>query len=173
MAKVGSLPLWIYEECSCQECQNHTGLQEMSRTRFDKEAFQEEWEEEQYILCPPRVLGYILSEKQWAQLKVNTLKDIPKVDPNRSWDRVKLADGEKTKKVLLNLVQGHGVADTGDADNRDLIVPDIVTKKGKGLVILLYGELSTIHGPRFSTKGSRTSRCGQDIYSRDCSHRCT
>ena len=82
-----------------------------------------------------------MSDKQWVQLKVNTLKEIPKVDPDRSWDRVKLADGEKTKKVLLNLVKGHGIADTEDVNSRDLVIPDIVTRKGKGLVILLYGEL--------------------------------
>lgn len=145
VAQVGSLLLWPNEECSCQECQSHTGLQEMFRTRFDKEACQENWEEEQYWLCPPRVLGYILRDKQWAQLQVNTLQKIPKDDPNQSWDRVKLADGDKTKKIILDLVKGHEATDTGD--DSDLAVSDIVAKKGKGLVILLYGELSKINSP--------------------------
>ena len=142
VAKVGPLvPLSDSQECACLQCQNRTALKTIFRTRFDKDECQEKWEEEQYTLCPPRILGYILRDKQWAQLQVTSLREIPKEDLDHSLNRVKLADGEETKKMILNLVNGHGKADSKD-DDSGLAVDDIVAKKGKGLVILLYREIS-------------------------------
>lgn len=126
-------------ECQCLECQKVPAWNTVYRNRFDKEEHQENWEEEQYMLCPPRVLGYILHEKQWVQLQVTGLREIPKEHLDQSWDRVKLVDGEETKKMILNLVKGHGTGDSKD-DESSLVVDDIVAKKGKGLVILLYGR---------------------------------
>lgn len=141
VAKVGPLePLVDNFECACLECQKDTTYRMIFRIRFDEDESQEKWEEEQYMLCPPRILGYILSDKQWAQLLVTGLKDIPKVDLDHSWDRVKLVDGEETKQMILNLVNGHGTPNSKDEDS-GLAVDDIVAKKGKGLVILLYGEI--------------------------------
>lgn len=140
IARVGSLvPSSDNIECGCLNCRENKVLQEGYRTRFDEEKNQKDsWEEEQYMLCPPRVLGYILREKQWAQLQVTFLQDIPKHDPNNSWaSRLKLADGEKTKDMILNLVLGHGTSDS--VQNDGLEVDDIIARKGKGLVILLYG----------------------------------
>ena len=128
------------QECQCLECQGNTVWDSVYRNRFDKDAHQKVWEEEQFMLCPPRVLGYILSDKQWAQLRVTGLREIPKEGGDRSWDRVKLADGDRTKNMILDLVNGHGTSDSTDGDN-GLVVDDIVAKKGKGLVILLYGEI--------------------------------
>ncbi|KAL6714366.1 hypothetical protein ACLMJK_007789 [Lecanora helva] len=138
-AKIGSLDLLTEnQDCACIRCQNNVELNEMYRRRFDKNDGRKEWENEQYMLCPPRILGYILRDKQWAQLEVSSLQEIPSVDPNDSLDRVKLADGEQTKKMILNLVNSHTSADSKD-DDSGLTVDDIVAKKGKGLVILLYG----------------------------------
>ena len=141
VARVGPLtPIEDLLECVCVECQNHTGTQRTHRRRFDKDACQAEWEDEQYMLCPPRILGYVLRDKQWAQLQVTSLEAIPKEDPDHSWDRVKLPDGDDTKKMILNLVNGHRIAESKDDDSA-LMVDDIVAKKGKGLVILLYGKM--------------------------------
>ena len=128
------------DECQCLECQRSVVWDTVYRNRFDKEPHQQEWEAEQYMLSPPRVLGYILHDKAWAQLQVTGLQDIPKQHLDHSWDRVKLADGEETKKMILNLVKGHGTADAND-DESNLVVDDIVAKKGKGLVMLLYGRI--------------------------------
>ncbi|KAL8692665.1 MAG: hypothetical protein Q9218_002365 [Villophora microphyllina] len=139
VATVGSLDLITEsQECMCRECQNVSAWHNVKRARFDEDAHQEDWEEEQFMLCPPRVLGYIFSDKQWAQLQVTLLRDIPKHGVADSWNRVKLADGEETKQMILNLVEGHGTANSKD-DDSGLVVDDIVAKKGKGLVILLYG----------------------------------
>ena len=139
-ANIGSLvPDTDASECRCPDCRENEGLRAEYRTRFDEEASQRgEWEDEQYILCPPRVLGYVLREKQWAQLQVTSLKSIPEKDSNNSWsDRLVLADGDKTKKMILELVMGHGTNALNVGDG--LEVDDIIAKKGKGLVILLYG----------------------------------
>ena len=132
-------------ECTCLECRENRGLRARYRTRFDEEANQKDsWEEEQYMLCPPRVLGYSLRDKQWAQLQVTSLRGIPKEDPSNSWsERIKLPDGEETKTMLLNLVNGHGKTDS--VSGKDILeVDDIVANKGKGLVILLYGLTSNL-----------------------------
>ena len=140
-ARVGLLvPLPDNRNCACIQCQNNTGLKEIYRSKFDKEAYQEDWQEEQYTPCPPRILGYILRDKQWAQLEVNSLREITKEDLKHSLNRVKLADGEKTKTMILNLVNSHTAVDSQE-DDSGLTVDDIVVKKGKGLVILLYGEI--------------------------------
>ena len=137
-ANVGPLTPVEGSACGCIECQEHPTMGKIYRSQFDKVGPQKEWEDEQYILCPPRVLGCILRHKQWAQLQVTSLRSIPKVDRGDSWARVKLADGEETKKMILNLVRSHGMADSKD-DDSGLRVDDIVAEKGKGLVILLYG----------------------------------
>lgn len=140
VAYVGSLtPENDYTECVCADCRQNEGLKARYRTRFDEEAHQKgKWEDEQYLICPPRVLGYLLRDKQWAQLQVSVLRNIPDNDPTNSWvTRLKLADGDETKNMILDLVKGHGTSDLSRDDG--LEVDDIIARKGKGLVILLYG----------------------------------
>lgn len=150
-AQVGSLtPNNDHAECACSECRENEGLRARYRTRFDEETSQiDKWEEEQFMLCPARVLGYILRDKQWAQLQVTLLQEIQK-DPSNPWtSRLKLADGEETKNMILDLVNGHGT--NGPTREEDgLEVDDIVKGKGKGLVILLYGLTPQLHTGRLS-----------------------
>ena len=57
-------PISNTAECTCTICRNNEKLKVIYRTRFDDETLQKgEWEDEQYMLCPPRVLGYVLREK--------------------------------------------------------------------------------------------------------------
>ena len=102
---------------------------------FDHKTSDMEWEDEQYLLCPPRVLGYILQDKQWAQLQVTHLKDIPHNDTEDAWSsRLKLANKE-TKDLLFDLVRTHTTPAKGLRDKYDALeVDDIVPGKGKGLV---------------------------------------
>ncbi|KAK6506459.1 hypothetical protein TWF506_011367 [Arthrobotrys conoides] len=132
--------------CSCSDCHRNDGLASIYRTRFDTIPAQKRdtWEDEQYILCPPRVLGYILADKQWAQLQVSLVRDIPRNDPENAWhSRLRLADNQKTKNLLFDLVRSHSSStmnNTEDADERNrLKVNDFIPGKGNGLVILLYG----------------------------------
>ena len=134
---MGGLPSGAYLHCVCSTCMGKKDVQNVFRTRFDKNG-RKEWEDEQYLLSPPRVLGYVLQRKHWAQFSVDSLKPLPKDNNREPWSRVKLWDGDKTKDMILNLVKGHGTSGSEDYDN-DLNVDDIVVNKGKGLVFLLYG----------------------------------
>ena len=81
--------------CACSDCLSNIGLAERYRTRFDdpKFALAKDWDPEQYLICPPRVLGYILQEKQWAQLQVSLLRALAPGDCTDAWNsRLKLAD---------------------------------------------------------------------------------
>ncbi|KAH7033534.1 uncharacterized protein B0I36DRAFT_321640 [Microdochium trichocladiopsis] len=141
-----------YEQtsCTCSDCKSNEELAQRYRTRFDeeKQSSASIWEDEQYLMCPPRVLGYILQEKQWAQLGVQSLQPITVGGEQDTWkSRLKLAD-ENTKHVLFDLVRSHksnsnhgGSATQNRLSDKvqGLEVDDIVPGKGKGLVILLYG----------------------------------
>lgn len=147
-SQVGSLmPNQDVNECNCEECKGNEGLASLYRSHFDlRRNVHEEWSEEQYLLCPPRVLGYILRDKQWAQLQVKFVKDIDEKGSDEAWNnRLRLADEDastpsksesKTKELLLDLVRSHSSVEEG---KRKLEVDDIIARKGKGLVILLYG----------------------------------
>ncbi|GAB1313182.1 AAA+ ATPase domain-containing protein [Madurella fahalii] len=146
--------------CACSDCINNEELARRYRIHFDdpQVAGARDWDDEQYLLCPPRVLGYILDQKQWAQLQVTLLDSLaPEEDSMDAWNsRLKLADdsgpdkrktkgkkaeAQSTKDLLFDLVRSH-VSSTAEMsnDNEDgLEVDDIIPGKGKGLVILLYG----------------------------------
>ena len=84
------------EECLCSDCQQNSGLCARYRTHFDKST-QKEWEEERYLICPPRVLGYILKDKEWAQLQVTLLSPLSQCDDDELLSRLKLADDATDK----------------------------------------------------------------------------
>lgn len=159
IARNGSLePSTDDWDCMCADCQLNDGLARKYRTSFDKAEMSKpkmHWDDEQYMLCPPRVLGYVLKDKQWAQLQVTNLRPIPLEDDKNAWnDRLRLSDDStggfkskdlSTKQLLFDLVRSHISADPSNTANPDasedklLEVDDIVPGKGKGLVILLYG----------------------------------
>lgn len=65
--------------------QRNDGLNTRYRTHFDNGKVQKKtWENDQYMLFPPRVLGHILRDKQWAQLQVTLMEDIPSDDPRNA-----------------------------------------------------------------------------------------
>lgn len=130
--------------CSCTDCRINEALAEKYRIRFDTKEAQAKttWEDDQYMLCPPRVLGYVLGHKHWAQLQVNLVRSIPPDDPNSAWhSRLHLSDDNK-KTLLHDLVRSH-ISSTSPEEKKQrdkaLEVDDIIPGKGKGLVILLYG----------------------------------
>ncbi|KAL4958493.1 P-loop containing nucleoside triphosphate hydrolase protein [Aspergillus filifer] len=127
-------------ECTCLDCRDNERLTKKYRRHFDEVKVQKKtvWEDEQYMLCPPRVLGYILKDKQWAELQVTLLTPIDQNPAENTWrDRLQLAD-DNNKEILFNLVDSH-ISTTANAEADDLQVNDIIPEKGKGLVILLYG----------------------------------
>ena len=90
--------------CSCSDCQNNDGLVKRYRTWIDepKHSQAREWEPEQYLLCPPRVLGYILQDKRWAQLQVTCLERIPPLtqqDEVELFKQLQLADDPDLERI--------------------------------------------------------------------------
>ncbi|KAJ3835210.1 AAA family ATPase [Lentinula raphanica] len=129
-------------ECKCTNCASNDALQNNFRTRFDGfvgDLTLESWEEEQLMLCPPRVLGYVLREKKWAQLDVNSvILPTHKGEADAFWDKLILAGedgGKETKAMLHGLIKNHGRSEKETGYHLN----DIVAEKGQGLVILLYG----------------------------------
>jgi hypothetical protein len=91
---------------------------------------------EEFLLYPPRILGYSTREKIWGQFNVDKTTDVP--DPSMSLFKEKLQLDEDYKIMIQALVEEHG-ARGGQKDR--LKVKDVVEDKGKGLVLLLHGKL--------------------------------
>ena len=93
--------------------------------------------EEDYLICPCWVYGYVLRSRKWVKLDVSLIEDIK--DRGSGFDSLVLPDGHK--ETLLALVKTHSRGkqlETGlQSDNRQM---DLVRGKGKGLIILLHGE---------------------------------
>ena len=61
------------------------------------------------MIYPPRVLGYILREKQWAQLHVNKLGNVPtKSQNNPLHTDLLFPDNTKNLKDLVEYQTQHG-----------------------------------------------------------------
>jgi hypothetical protein len=91
---------------------------------------------EEFLLYPPRILGYSTREKIWGQFNVDKTTDVP--DPSMSLFREKLQLDEDYKIMIQALVEEHGAR---GGQNDRLKVKDVVEDKGKGLVLLLHGKL--------------------------------
>lgn len=93
---------------------------------------------EQYLCCPPRVLGYALKQKTWVQLLVEHLVPPNEADDSTFNDRLQL--DPEAKKLIYNSVKAHAMS--GDSSKEGL--SDFAPGKGKGLVIMLYGILQSV-----------------------------
>ncbi|ORX96837.1 P-loop containing nucleoside triphosphate hydrolase protein [Clohesyomyces aquaticus] len=121
------------EECRCGACTNNQLLIANQRRNFDDFTADKPFaDDEQYLLCPPRVLGYHLGTRTWLELNVNTIKSISQPASNRAFTKLQLL--ERDKDLIQALVQSH-TSGTG----KEPMMEDIVSGKGKGLVILLHG----------------------------------
>lgn len=93
--------------------------------------------EDDYLVCPSWVYGYLLRSRKWVKLDVSLVEDIE--ERGSSFDSLVLPDGHK--KTLLALVKTHSKGKNLDvtvkAESRQM---DLVRGKGKGLIILLHGE---------------------------------
>ena len=83
--------------------------------------------DEQYLLCPPRVLGYSMKEKKWMQFAVESLLKPNPADRNTFDNKLQLRSGYK--ELIWKSVLSH----------RKPNIADYTPGKGKGLIILLWG----------------------------------
>jgi hypothetical protein len=95
----------------------------------------EEIEDEDKILLPPHVLGFILRSRKWARFNVDLIQPVKYTS---GFDALVLPDGHK--ETVRALVANHARTPfipekSSYADNSI----DLVRGKGEGLVILLHG----------------------------------
>ncbi|KAI8953162.1 P-loop containing nucleoside triphosphate hydrolase protein [Xylaria longipes] len=119
---------------------------ELSPSRRGKDVFKDmykfEWDRhpphramspEQVFCCPPRVLGYALKQKTWVQLLVRYLDRSNEVDDSTFKNELQL--DSDAKDLILKSVQAHA-----RSGNRSQGLDDFAPEKGRGLVIMLYGQ---------------------------------
>lgn len=135
---LGSLEPSIREsECGCSTCQKNDILRKTLKFDYDKVKASvplDKWEEDQLLICPPRVMGYAMRPGQWAQLQVEEVKTAV-INPEADAFDHKLSLNEKTKKLIKDLVVNHEKGKKRDGKGLD----DLVEDKGKGLVLLFHG----------------------------------
>ena len=93
--------------------------------------------EQDYLVCPCWVYGYVLRSRKWVKLEVSLVDDIK--ESENGFDSLVLPEGHK--ETLLALVKTHSQGRSLElgikTENRQM---DLVRGKGKGLIILLHGE---------------------------------
>jgi hypothetical protein len=138
MVPLGSLEPSIREsECGCTTCQKNDILRKTLKFDYDKVEGTmplDKWEEEQLLICPPRVMGYSMRHSHWAQLQVEEVKTAV-IDPQADTFDHKLSLNKDTKKIIKDLVVNHEKGKKRDGKGLD----DLVEDKGKGLVLLFHG----------------------------------
>lgn len=90
----------------------------------------------EYLLYPPRVLGYSTKEKIWGQFGVDQTKKVEVPESDLFEEKLQL--NKVYKRMIDALVKDHGKR--RDKKNHRKEVEDIVDNKGKGLVLLFHGN---------------------------------
>lgn len=91
----------------------------------------------QYMLCPPRLLGYALKQRIWGQFLVDGLSD-PDEKDSRTFNEKLQLDSE-AKYLIHNSVMAHEQGKKKDRGGRVKGLEDFAPGKGRGLTIMLYG----------------------------------
>lgn len=122
--------------CKCAICMTNDKLKENQKLHYDRVKPEDEWEETQYLICPPRVLGYHLKGKRWVELDVEKVTDIKNLEDGSSFASLELARPQKT--LIEQLVRCHA----SGRNDKERTMTDLMQGKGNGLVILLHGIAS-------------------------------
>lgn len=88
-------------------------------------------------MCPPKVLGYALKQKMWAQFKISNLKRSSKTNKKNPFEE-DLQLEKENKEILMAYVANHE-ASKRQRQGTGPEISDVISDKGKGLAILLHG----------------------------------
>lgn len=127
------------DECRCDKCMADGGPKDNQRYGWDGVAESIDFHKDQYLICPPRVLGYHLMEKKWAELLVDGLSDINHKESAGAFSKLQLTPQLKTLVEELVRSQSNDKDDNTQLPRRQM--EDLTKGKGEGLVILLHGAL--------------------------------
>jgi SpoVK/Ycf46/Vps4 family AAA+-type ATPase len=121
------------DECRCASCMNNQALKDNQKMSYDNYNSTKEFMDEiQYLICPPRVLGYHLDSRTWLELESAKMVDIKHIQSKEAFDKLELATTQKN--LIRELVESHT-----SGNGKKPLMEDIMKEKGKGLVILLHG----------------------------------
>ncbi|RYP47914.1 hypothetical protein DL768_006110 [Monosporascus sp. mg162] len=112
-------------------------FKDMYKSEWDRHSPSREISPEQLFCCPPRVLGYALKQKTWVQLLVKHLDTPNEADVNTFRNKLQL--DLDAKDLISKSVFAHAKArkrENGVSKGLD----DFAPEKGRGLVIMLYGQ---------------------------------
>ncbi|PSS00675.1 hypothetical protein BD289DRAFT_450244 [Coniella lustricola] len=86
--------------------------------------------EDNFLLLPPRVLGYATRQRVWGQFHLDSASEKDKPNPHDFKQTLQLS--QRYKDMIESLVAAH-------MHKVKRPITDIVEEKGKGLVLLLHG----------------------------------
>ncbi|KAI3323398.1 hypothetical protein HD806DRAFT_535223 [Xylariaceae sp. AK1471] len=130
------------DECRCDVCMEDGGPKENQKYLWDNnEGIKDKsFCSDQYLICPPRVLGYHLMEKKWVELQVTRVANIEKSQFADAFAKLQLS--EKKKVLIRDLVKGHTNDKIPDNETPRNRMNDLTKGKGEGLVILLHESIA-------------------------------
>jgi hypothetical protein len=112
----------LFEMCQCEVCAKRRGpAQDYFR-----------YKDYDLLKFPPRVLGYSLRQKIWAQFSIENIAH--SVWADGVFDRLILNDDYK--RMIRAFISSHARRGQGDGPR---YVNDVIEGKGQGLVLLLHG----------------------------------
>jgi hypothetical protein len=149
-------------DCQCTKCR--TGPTQNWENRFSIDTSGEGKDfvssEEHLLLCPPKVLGYVLTRKIWGQFRVKDARPCQHDDPASTLFDTKLELDLRHKKLLKvsnmscipeyrkkligaqAFIDNHKRTRSARPSKSGAQVTDLIEGKGKGLVIILHGKIS-------------------------------
>lgn len=147
--------------CQCQICEENHRLNDNQRAYFDgrKAKDIESFTDTHFMLLPPRVLGYWLTQKRWLELSVEQMSALSDNRNDDSFNRLQMDTTQKT--LIRDLIRNHA-----SSDGTDPMMQDLSKGKGMGLIILLHGSSCSIVLGDFDLIETRSSRSWQDFYCR-------
>lgn len=131
-------PVDAWPLCTCAAFTDNAESVKTYRNGYDMADANSVFSDEQYLICPPRVLGFFMVKKTWAQLLVNNVYDM-QLKKGDAFNKLVLDPQQKT--MIKSLVSRHG-EDSEDGESGPQQVEDLVEGKGKGVVILLHGNVA-------------------------------
>src|SRR5204862_3009674 len=98
--------------CECQMCdlsgmrKNWEGSFQESSIEYNPDfQIDKDHYENLFSLLPPRVLGYVLDRKLWAQLQVDFIYDVDNKYAEIVWNGLSLS--EEHKRTIKNMISAH------------------------------------------------------------------